>query len=164
MDTKNVLVESVLELFARHSFGGTSVRAITEAAGLSESVLYRHFDNKQQIFDKVLHRAGPACSRAHATQRTPSRPDGHLGLPGLVTNLAVAMAYGRDGELFVFATGLDQRIFVNRRPADAWLGWKQPSASDKTTCTVAAGLGPGGNVLVFYTGLDGKLTPRVSSS
>ncbi len=47
-----------MDLFARHGYAGTSVRAIALATGLSESVLYRHFANKQAIFDEVLFQAG----------------------------------------------------------------------------------------------------------
>ncbi|MEU6715235.1 helix-turn-helix domain-containing protein [Nonomuraea sp. NPDC046802] len=58
MDTKGALTEAALELFARHGYGGTSVRAIAQATGLSESVLYRHFTGKQEIFREVLYQAG----------------------------------------------------------------------------------------------------------
>jgi AcrR family transcriptional regulator len=57
-DTRNALIEAATELFARHGYGGTSVRAIAQATGLSESALYRHFPNKQTIFEEVLFQAG----------------------------------------------------------------------------------------------------------
>lgn len=57
-DTRAALVEAALELFARHGYAGTSVRAIAHATELSESVLYRHFANKQAIFSEVLRQAG----------------------------------------------------------------------------------------------------------
>ncbi|WP_084518072.1 TetR/AcrR family transcriptional regulator [Microtetraspora niveoalba] len=57
-DTKGALLEAAMDLFARHGYAGTSVRAIALATGLSESVLYRHFANKQAIFDEVLFQAG----------------------------------------------------------------------------------------------------------
>jgi Bacterial regulatory proteins, tetR family len=47
-----------LELFARHGYAGTSVRAIARAVGASQSVLYKHFANKQALFDQVLYQAG----------------------------------------------------------------------------------------------------------
>jgi AcrR family transcriptional regulator len=58
-DTKGTLLRAALELFAAHGYEGTSVRAIARAVGLSESVLYAHFDGKRAIFDAVLGELGP---------------------------------------------------------------------------------------------------------
>jgi AcrR family transcriptional regulator len=58
-DTKAELVEAALRLFAQKGYAGTSIRAIAREVGLSESVLYAHFDSKQAIFDAALARLGP---------------------------------------------------------------------------------------------------------
>ena len=58
-DTKGALLRAALELFAANGFEGTSVRDIARAVGLSESVLYAHFDSKQAIFDAVFAQVGP---------------------------------------------------------------------------------------------------------
>ncbi|HET6754384.1 MAG TPA: TetR family transcriptional regulator [Jiangellaceae bacterium] len=57
-DTRTELLEAALDLFARHGYAGTSIRAIARAVGRSESVIYKHFANKQEIFDEVLYQAG----------------------------------------------------------------------------------------------------------
>lgn len=61
-DTKEELTRAALRLFSRHSFEGTSIRAIAREVGLSDSVLYAHFENKQAIFDAVIARYGPQDS------------------------------------------------------------------------------------------------------
>lgn len=61
-DTKQALVRAAVRLFARHGFAGTSIRAIAREVGLSESVLYAHFENKQAVFDAALARYGPQAS------------------------------------------------------------------------------------------------------
>ena len=58
-DTKGELLQAALELFAAKGFEGTSVRDIARAVGLSESVLYAHFDSKRAIFDAVFAQLGP---------------------------------------------------------------------------------------------------------
>src|SRR5215469_6267188 len=58
-DTKGELLQAALELFAARGFEGTSVRDIARAVGLSESVLYAHFDSKRAIFDAVFAQLGP---------------------------------------------------------------------------------------------------------
>jgi AcrR family transcriptional regulator len=58
-DTKAELLQAALELFAAKGFEGTSVRDIARAVGLSESVLYAHFDSKRAIFDAVFAQLGP---------------------------------------------------------------------------------------------------------
>ncbi|HEY4849239.1 MAG TPA: TetR/AcrR family transcriptional regulator [Streptosporangiaceae bacterium] len=58
-DTKAALLAAALTLFARHGYAGTSIRAIAREVGLSESVLYAHFDSKRAIFEAVLAQLGP---------------------------------------------------------------------------------------------------------
>jgi AcrR family transcriptional regulator len=58
-DTKAALQRAALRLFARNGFAGTSIRAIAREVGLSESVLYAHFADKQAIFDAILAEHGP---------------------------------------------------------------------------------------------------------
>lgn len=58
-DTKTLLRQAALRLFAQKGYAGTSIRAIARQVGLSESVLYAHFASKQAIFDAVLSELGP---------------------------------------------------------------------------------------------------------
>jgi AcrR family transcriptional regulator len=57
-DTRAAVLDAALTLFARHGFGGTSMRAIAQVVGVTEAALYRHFPSKRAIFDEVLSRAG----------------------------------------------------------------------------------------------------------
>ncbi|HEX6522033.1 MAG TPA: TetR/AcrR family transcriptional regulator [Streptosporangiaceae bacterium] len=61
-DTKAALLRAALDLFAERGYEGTSVRAIARSVGLSESVLYAHFENKRAIFEAVLGQLGPASA------------------------------------------------------------------------------------------------------
>jgi len=44
-DTKEELLQAALALFAAKGYEGTSVRDIARSVGLSESVLYAHFES-----------------------------------------------------------------------------------------------------------------------
>jgi AcrR family transcriptional regulator len=63
-DTKELLLQAALALFADKGFEGTSVRDIARSVGLSESVLYAHFSSKRAIFDAVFERLGPLSASA----------------------------------------------------------------------------------------------------
>lgn len=58
-DTKEMLLQAALALFAARGYEGTSVRDIARSVGLSESALYAHFSGKRAIFDAVFARLGP---------------------------------------------------------------------------------------------------------
>ncbi len=58
-DTKELLLQAALKLFAAKGYEGTSIRDIARSVGLSESVLYAHFSSKRAIFDAVFARLGP---------------------------------------------------------------------------------------------------------
>jgi len=43
-----------MQLFSEQGFDGTSTRAIAEAAGVNEALIFRHFRSKEDLFWSVL--------------------------------------------------------------------------------------------------------------
>lgn len=60
-DTRQLILDRSLELFATHGFTGSSMRDIARAVGVRESALYHHFPNKNAIFTAVLAESGPGA-------------------------------------------------------------------------------------------------------
>lgn len=54
MTTKEKILETALDLFSRHGYGGVSIRDIAGAVGIRESSLYNHFKNKRAVFDEIV--------------------------------------------------------------------------------------------------------------
>jgi TetR/AcrR family transcriptional regulator len=48
------LVETAIRLFADSSYRGTTTAEIARAAGVSEPILYRHFDSKRELYLAAL--------------------------------------------------------------------------------------------------------------
>ena len=53
-DRKKQLLETAMQLFSEQGFDGTSTRAIAEAAGVNEALIFRHFRSKEELFWAVL--------------------------------------------------------------------------------------------------------------
>ncbi|MGZ4814309.1 MAG: TetR/AcrR family transcriptional regulator [Terriglobales bacterium] len=53
-DRKKQLIETAMKLFAEQGFDGTSTRAIAEAAGVTEAIIFRHFRTKEDLYWAVL--------------------------------------------------------------------------------------------------------------
>lgn len=54
MNTKERIWREALGLFSQRGYEGVSVRDIAAAVGVRESALYRHYQNKQEIYDHIL--------------------------------------------------------------------------------------------------------------
>jgi AcrR family transcriptional regulator len=54
-DRKRQLLEQAKQLFVTLGYQNTTTEKIARAAGVSEPVLYRHFDSKKALFLEVLH-------------------------------------------------------------------------------------------------------------
>lgn len=55
-DTKEKILCAALRLFAREGYTAASVSSIGAELGLSKGALYRHYQNKRDIFDSILER------------------------------------------------------------------------------------------------------------
>jgi AcrR family transcriptional regulator len=54
MTTKDKILFEALSLFSVHGYSSVSVRDITKAIGIRESAIYKHYKNKQAIFDTII--------------------------------------------------------------------------------------------------------------
>src|SRR5437764_14994843 len=48
------LIDVATKLFAKSGYDATTTAAIAEAAGVTEPILYRHFDSKQELFVAIV--------------------------------------------------------------------------------------------------------------
>ena len=55
-DTKEKILLTALQLFARDGYEAVSVRNIAEELGITKGALYRHYKNKRDIFDSIVDR------------------------------------------------------------------------------------------------------------
>jgi AcrR family transcriptional regulator len=59
-DTRDLLLDAALELFARQGFAATTVRQIAAEVGVRDTAIYGHFAGKQAIYDALFAEGGPA--------------------------------------------------------------------------------------------------------
>lgn len=55
-DTKEKILITALQLFARDGYEAVSVRTIAEELNITKGALYRHYKNKRAIFDSIVER------------------------------------------------------------------------------------------------------------
>lgn len=56
MTTKEKILHTSLKLFARDGYEAVSVSQIAAELGITKGALYRHYENKRNIFDSILER------------------------------------------------------------------------------------------------------------
>lgn len=56
MDTKEKILLESMRLFSIQGYEATTIRTIALAVGVGNSALYKHYKNKQEIFDAIVER------------------------------------------------------------------------------------------------------------
>lgn len=56
-ETRELIMETALDMFSKKGYAAVSMRDIAAAVGIRASSLYYHFKSKQDIFDAVIKRA-----------------------------------------------------------------------------------------------------------
>ncbi len=56
-ERRRAIVEAALAVFSEHSYARATTAEIARAAGVSEPILYRHFESKQQLYFACLEEA-----------------------------------------------------------------------------------------------------------
>jgi len=52
------LLDTAVTLFAEKGYGGATTAELARAAGVTEPIIYRHFDSKRHLFIALIERAG----------------------------------------------------------------------------------------------------------
>ncbi len=114
---RDEILESAAELFAAHSYEGTSMRDIAQANGVKISTLYSHFSSKAELFDEIVR---PLIAEVTTAQLTASETQ-----PGFARLRTMV-------ELVVEACVRDARAM-----AILHYSWPQLRASSEHTALVA---------------------------
>lgn len=88
-EIRALLLEAASRSFAQGGYAGTSTRAIAAQAGVSETLLFRHFGTKAKLFEVTVLETVRSAVEQHVAQwreRTPA-PDGSEYLAGVVEML-----------------------------------------------------------------------------
>jgi AcrR family transcriptional regulator len=56
-DKKENILKAALELFANEGYNAVSTNAIAKKAGVSEGLIFRHFENKKALLDSIMQMA-----------------------------------------------------------------------------------------------------------
>ena len=56
VDTREKILNTALQLFAKDGYEAVSVSDIAGALGITKGALYRHYQNKRDIFDSIVRR------------------------------------------------------------------------------------------------------------
>jgi TetR/AcrR family transcriptional regulator len=51
---REAILKAAIEVFARHGYAGSSIRAICQAAGVTKPVLYYYFRSKEHLYQELM--------------------------------------------------------------------------------------------------------------
>ena len=88
-DRRAAIVDAALSVFSARTYGGATTAEIARAAGVTEPILYRHFDSKRELFltcvDEVWRRLREAVEEEIAAEPDPA--GWVLAVPRAITSL-----------------------------------------------------------------------------
>lgn len=61
-ERREQLIRIAISLFARKGFNGTTTKEIAAAAGVAEALIFRHFPNKQALYEAILKSTVEDCA------------------------------------------------------------------------------------------------------
>lgn len=76
-DRRHQILDTAMDLFGRQGYLGTTTRQISEAAGVNEAIIFRHFPTKEDLYWEVLDRKirqEQGCVRVLERMRDASAP------------------------------------------------------------------------------------------
>lgn len=85
-DTRERILASARELFARNGIDRTSIRAVAAAAGVDAALVHHYFGTKQQLFAAAIHLPIDPMEVLGPLRETPVEELG-LRLPSLLLNI-----------------------------------------------------------------------------
>jgi AcrR family transcriptional regulator len=85
-DTRDRILASARELFARNGIGNTSIRAVAAAAGVDSALVHHYFGTKEKLFAAAVHIAIDPMDILRPLREVPVEQLGHK-LPSMLLPL-----------------------------------------------------------------------------
>lgn len=79
--TPDRILDAALEVFSERGFEGATVRQIAAKVGVTDPALYAHFKGKKEIFEALMHEAGPGVLISVAVDDTSSQMPPQTAIP-----------------------------------------------------------------------------------
>ena len=87
-DTKDRILATALELFSQNGYAGTNIRELTASLGMVKSSIYKHFENKEDIWNALLDEMiAYYDARFGSPEHLPPVPDSLEELVGMTMRL-----------------------------------------------------------------------------
>ncbi|MBR3018968.1 MAG: TetR/AcrR family transcriptional regulator [Clostridia bacterium] len=87
-DTKERILATALELFSQNGYAGTNIRELTASLGMVKSSIYKHFEDKQAIWNTLLDRMiAYYDERFGSPEHLPPVPDSLEGLVAMTMRM-----------------------------------------------------------------------------
>ena len=140
------IMDSAQLLFAVHGYGGTSLRDIASASNISEPALYRHFQDKDDLYNQVFHRAfEPLASKLSDMFSQTRSIDEILGLIDIVID---TLAVEPSISALLLREVQDSHREGSDRPLDTWMKQLHSLCCDALKTGPYAGI-PSGEIAVM---------------
>ncbi|SHK39774.1 transcriptional regulator, TetR family [Anaerocolumna jejuensis DSM 15929] len=117
MTTKERIMQESMKLFSVHGFAGVSVRSIAKEVGVENSALYKHFKNKQAIFDAIVDE-----SQERFLQKYKELDFSRINTPKALEDLCITMFLyqTKDSWVTMFRRMLVMEMFKNPQMAEVY--------------------------------------------
>ena len=87
-DTKEKILATALDLFSKNGYAGTNIRELTASLGMVKSSIYKHFENKEDIWNALLDEMiAYYDARFGSPEHLPPVPDSLEGLVEMTMRL-----------------------------------------------------------------------------
>lgn len=134
------IMDSAQQLFAVHGYGGTSLRDIAAASSISEPALYRHFQDKEDLYKQVFFRAfEPLALKLTEVFSQPRNLNEVLDLIDVVMD---TLAVEPSISALLLREVQDSHREVADRPLDIWLARLRELSSKALEDTPYAAISP----------------------
>lgn len=97
-NTKQKILTEALSLFSERGFHSVSVKEISQAVGIRDSTIYKHFTSKQEIFDTIIQLVSEQTQQIYETIQMPNRENTAAEYAGMPLGTLEELCY----QLFMF--------------------------------------------------------------
>lgn len=141
------ILTTALELFANQGYAATSTNQIARQAGVSEGLIFRHFDSKEGLLQAILDHGRESASLAYADLLTADEPRAilrsALELPFRIARSQYPfwrLIYSLKWQMEIYDDNMSAPVRVALLIAFEELGYENPAAETELVMALIDGM------------------------